>query len=75
VPALIREEVPLGFASWNFYFAKPHQFEREKGKIPWILMSPSLKGFGPWIPIPLFTGDLTSTAGRTLRRIYEKGFI
>jgi hypothetical protein len=38
------------------------------------MISP-LNGPGSRIPIPLFTGDLASSAGCTLRRIYEKGFI
>jgi hypothetical protein len=73
--ALIRKEVPLGFASRDIYFIESDQFECEKGKIPWILMVSSLKGFGSGIPIPLLAGDLASPAGRTLRCIYEKGFI
>jgi hypothetical protein len=72
---LISEEVPFGFPSRDFYFIEPHQFECEKGKIRWILMVSSLKGLGSRIPIPLFAGDLTPPAGRTLRCIYEKGFI
>jgi len=73
--ALIRKEVPLRFPAWDIYFIESHQFECEKGKIRWILMVPSLKGLCSGIPIPLFASDLTSPTGRTLRRIYEKGFI
>jgi hypothetical protein len=64
--ALIRKEVPLGFPSWDIYFIESHQFECEKGKIRWILMGPSLNGLGSRVPVPLFTGDLASSAGCTL---------
>jgi hypothetical protein len=75
VPALIREEVPLRFSSRDLELTKANQFECEKGKIRRVLMGPSLKGFGSRVPVPLFTGDLASSAGCTLRCIYEKGFI
>jgi hypothetical protein len=73
--ALISKEVPSGFPSWDFYFTEPHQFVCKKGEISRVLMASSLVRFGSWILIPLFARDLTSPACRTLRRIYEKGFI
>jgi hypothetical protein len=75
VPALIREEVPLGLSPWDFELAKANQLESEKRKVRWILMGSSLKGLGSRISIPLLAGDLTSPAGRTFCRIYEKGFV
>jgi hypothetical protein len=73
--ALIGEEVPLRFPSWDFYFIEPYQFECEKGKIRWVLMISSLNGLGSRIPVPLLTSDLTPPTGCAFGRIYEKGFI
>jgi hypothetical protein len=72
---LVSEEVPFGFPSWDLYFAEPHQFVCKEGEISRVLMASALDRFGCRILIPLFARDLTSPACRTLRRIYEKGFI
>jgi hypothetical protein len=73
--ALIGKEIPFGFPSWDFCFTEPHQFVCKKGEISRVLMASALVRFGSWILIPLFAGDLTSPASRTLGCIYEKGFI
>jgi hypothetical protein len=73
--ALVWEEIPFRLASRYLHLVEPHQFESKKGKIGWILMGSALERLGSGIPIPLFAGDLASSAGGTFRRIYEKGFI
>jgi hypothetical protein len=75
MPALISKEIPFGFLSRDFRFTEPHQFIGEEVQIRGILVASALCGLRSWISIPLFTGDLTSPASRTLRCIYEKGFI
>jgi hypothetical protein len=75
MPALISKEIPFGFPSRDFRFTEPHQFVCKKGEVSRVLMASALDRFGSWILIPLFTCDLTSPASRTLRCIYEKGFI
>ena len=75
MPALISEEVPFGFSPWDFHFIESYQFKCEEGKIRWVLVGSTLKGFRPRISIPLLAGDLTSPTGRAFGRIYEKGFV
>jgi hypothetical protein len=72
VPALVREEIPFGFSSWDFHLIESDQFKCCSGKVRWILMISSLVGFGSRILVPLLAGNLTSSACCAFCCIYEK---
>jgi hypothetical protein len=68
---LIREKQPSYPAVNNLVF-HPHEFVRIEGEISRILVGTAVDRLGSGQIMPLFAGDLASSAGRAQRRIDKK---
>jgi hypothetical protein len=74
VPTLIGEKVPLELTPRN-HLPEPYQLEGGGGEICRVLVAPPIEGLGARQLVPLFTGNLTASAGRTLGGVYKKRFV